>query len=556
VSAEGLSAAAAALAAAVAAGGEQLPVAERERADAVVAKVVERTTLIGDHTVVALAGATGSGKSSLFNALVGSDVAVVGVRRPTTSTPTAAIWGDAPAGDLLDWLAVGSRHLVGGAVDEAAPTVASTGKAGAAGAELGSLDGLVLLDLPDFDSREVGNRAEAARVLELVDLFVWVTDPQKYADARLHDDHVAALATHEAVTMVVLNQADRLTPVEVAQCRADLVRLMERDGVPRATVLATSVLTGHGLDELRQRLANAVASRTMSRARLAGDVRAAAGALTAHVADTEPTVDDAACAELVDALARSAGVPTVVDAVARDYRMEAASRTGWPLTRWVQKLRHRPLRRLRLDGRDVRVSDADLRSVLGRSSLPPPSPAARAAVDIATRRLADRAGADLPAPWAESVERAACPPGAALGDALDQAVVGTSLHSRVPVWWRVVEMAQLGLMTAALAGLAWLGLYVVVGWLQLDAVIGAPPSIGILPVPLVLLVGGLLLGLLLALVARWLARIGASRRARVMDQRLRASIDDVARREIVRPVERVLERHAATRVALSRAAGV
>ena len=29
-------------------------------------------------------------------------------------------------------------------------------------------------------------------MLELVDLFVWVTDPQKYADARLHDDYVAA----------------------------------------------------------------------------------------------------------------------------------------------------------------------------------------------------------------------------------------------------------------------------------------------------------------------------------------------------------------------------
>ena len=32
------------------------------------------------------------------------------------------------------------------------------------------------------------NRAEAERGLALVDLCVWVTDPQKYADARLHDD--------------------------------------------------------------------------------------------------------------------------------------------------------------------------------------------------------------------------------------------------------------------------------------------------------------------------------------------------------------------------------
>ena len=544
VSPEQLSAAATALAAAVDAGGAELPAAERDRADAVVAKVAERTALVGGHTVVALAGATGSGKSSLFNVLVGDAVATVGVRRPTTSTPTAAIWGAEPVGDLLDWLGVGTRHHVPADGD------------GDGGAQLGSLDGLVLLDLPDFDSRETGHRTEAERVLELVDLFVWVTDPQKYADSRLHDDYVAALSTHEAVTMVVLNQADRLTPAEVEQCRADLVRLMERDGVPRATVLATSVSTGTGLDELRQRLANAVAGRTAARARLAGDVRAAAGALGGHVAPSETTVDAAARTELLDALARSAGVPTVVEAVARDYRMESAARTGWPFTRWVHRLRPRPLRRLRLDGRDISVSAADVRSVLGRSSLPPPTPAARAAVDLATRRLADRAGRDLPVPWAEALERAATPPGDALGDALDQAVVGTSLHAREPIWWRVVGLAQLVLAAAAAAGLLWLALYVLVGFLQLDLVVGEPPTWGVVPVPLVLLVVGVLGGLLLALLSRWFSRIGARRRGRVMDERLRASIDTVAQERIVLPVERVLERHAATRTALERAAAV
>ena len=139
-----------------------------ERARQVVTKVEERVALVGGHTVVALAGATGSGKSSLFNTLVGSEVAQVGLRRPTTSTPTAAVWGEEPAGELLDWLSVGARHHVASGDD--------------------ALDGLVLVDLPDFDSRESANREEAQRVLELVDVFVWVTDPQNYADAVLHDD--------------------------------------------------------------------------------------------------------------------------------------------------------------------------------------------------------------------------------------------------------------------------------------------------------------------------------------------------------------------------------
>ena len=54
-------------------------------------QVDRRLALSGGATVVALAGATGSGKSSTFNALTGADVATVGVRRPTTSVTMAAI---------------------------------------------------------------------------------------------------------------------------------------------------------------------------------------------------------------------------------------------------------------------------------------------------------------------------------------------------------------------------------------------------------------------------------------------------------------------------------
>ena len=86
-------------------------------------------------------------------------------------------------------------------------------------------------------------------------------------------------------------------------------------------------------------------------------------------------------------------------------------------------------------------------------------------------------------------------------------------------------------------------------------IVGDPPTWGVVPIPLVLLVGGVLSGLFLALVSRWLARVGARRRGRVMDKRLRASIDAVAEAEIVVPVGLVLDRHGATRVALTRAGG-
>jgi GTP-binding protein EngB required for normal cell division len=557
ISAEELAGRSGALSEALGSGGAQLDPAQSRDAAAVIAKVRERTSKTGGHTVVALAGATGSGKSSLFNALVGSPVAMVGARRPTTSRPIAAVWGAEDATELLDRLSVGGRHHVD-ASGEAASEPSAGGRSAGEDNAVGSLDGLVLLDLPDFDSRVTSHRVEAERVLALVDVFVWVTDPQKYADARLHEDYLKALSTHETVTVVVLNQADRLTDDEVAQVRADLARLTEADGIGGVQVIGTSATSGAGVTELRQRLANAVAGQNAARQRLAADVRASAGRLRRDVADREPSLSDKADHELVDALARAAGVPTVVAAVERDYRNQAWGRTGWPFTRWVRALRPDPLKRLRLNAHDaaeekLAVTASDVRSVLGRSSLPPPSPAARSAVDLATRRVGDEGAQGLPPRWAEAVSDAATPPGPELADALDQAIVGTSLRMRAPLWWRVFGVLQLVLAVAAVAGLLWLAVLFVLGWFQLPQ--PDTPKWGPLPIPFLLFVGGLVLGLVLALLARVLARTGARRRGARVRKRLLDSIGTVARERIVGPVRAVLQRHRTTREALDRAAG-
>lgn len=530
-----LSARADALAGAVETGGERLERGAAQRATAVVDKVRERNSLVGGHTVVALAGATGSGKSSLFNALVGADIARVGQRRPTTSTPTAAVWGTEPAGALLDWLSVGTRHQV---------------------TEPGDLDGLVLVDLPDFDSRESAHREEAQRILELVDVFVWVTDPQKYADAVLHDDYVAVLRDYGAVTIVVLNQVDRLPAGGEEQIAADLARLLERDGLQQHEVIGTSTRTGVGLDALRSRLHDAVEHSDAARHRLGADLRTAAGGLLDSVGESGAGVPDRARGELVDALARSAGVPTVVDAVARDFRMESWARTGWPFTRWVRAVRPAPLKRLRLD-RDVAgspdITEQDVRAVLGRSSIPPPAPAARAAVDLAARRIGTSAGEGLPTRWADAVADAARPADADLADELDQAVLRTSLRGRKPLWWAVFGLLQVVLALAALAGLVWLVVIALAGWLQLPDVPTA--DIGPFAMPFLLLVGGLLAGLLLAAIARWLAAIGARKRAATVDKRLRRAIGEVGDARVVEPVEQVLSQHDRTRAGIERALG-
>ena len=221
-----------------------------------------RLELSRDHTLVALAGATGSGKSSLFNAVARLDLSPVGVRRPTTGVAHACVWGPLEgANKLLDWIGVLPRHRF---IRES-PLDADDESA---------LHGLVLLDLPDFDSVQQAHRLEADRLLALVDLVIWVVDPQKYADRVVHDSYLREFHRHRDVTVVVLNQADRLSPAELPKVLADLRRLLDADGLTGVPLLATSALDPDAVLELRATLEQTVAERQAALRKLAGDLDA------------------------------------------------------------------------------------------------------------------------------------------------------------------------------------------------------------------------------------------------------------------------------------------
>src|SRR6516165_7869582 len=81
-----------------------------DTAEELVSRADERLRLSASHTVVALAGGTGGGKSSLFNYLAGADFSGVGVTRPVTRDPHACVWGTADSGPLLEWLGVPRRY--------------------------------------------------------------------------------------------------------------------------------------------------------------------------------------------------------------------------------------------------------------------------------------------------------------------------------------------------------------------------------------------------------------------------------------------------------------
>ena len=488
----------------------RLEVPEVGQARALLAKAGARSAL-GDATVVALAGATGSGKSTLFNALSGSEVSTPGVRRPTTGVAHATVWGEDGADPLLDWLEVPRRH-------RHEPEAA--------------LDGLVLLDLPDHDSVKTEHRLEVDRLVGLVDVLVWVLDPEKYADAAVHDRYLAPLAGHAGVLLVVLNQVDRLDPAAEAACLADLRALLDREGLRETPLLAVSARTGRGVADLRGTLAHRVAARRAATDRLAADVRATAGGLSAHAAsdgaaplgrrEREQLIED-----LGDALAAAAGVPAVTSAVERSTYRDGVARTGWPLVRWTRKLRPDPLARLHL---------GDERS---RTSLPPASPVELAGVTTAVRRARDAVGEGLPQAWRDDLRRTVEFAETDLPDRLDRAVAGTELGpDRVPLWQRAVGGLQWLLAAVALVGALWLLALVVLGFFQLDDVLPLP-RVERLPVPTLLLVGGLLAGLLLAILSRPLAALRARRRGRAAERRLRTSVDAVAEEDVLGPMAAV-----------------
>ncbi|MGB3687340.1 MAG: GTPase [Ornithinimicrobium sp.] len=529
-------------------GGAHLDPERVQHGRELIDKVSQRWALKGGRTVVSLAGATGSGKSSLFNLLAGDEVATVGARRPTTSTATAAIWGEEDPNALLDWLAVPSRYQVEPEVDRDEQVGESTSSA-----EAVDLDGLVLIDLPDFDSTEESHRVEADRMLERSDVFVWVTDPQKYADARLHEDYLATLRHHESVMLVVLNQVDHVSGAgAVDRIAADLRSLIVADGAGDFEVIATSARLGSGLHDLRAAIGEVVAARNAAEHRLTGDIKATSHALLADVADTEPELTKERTAVLNAALARAAGIPVVLRAVQQDYLRQSRAKAGWPFTRWVAGLRPSPLRRLRLgqDSPSGAISADDVRTVLGRSSLPAASPAARSAVDLATRQLGEVASAGLPPRWVDAVRDAATPDDASLADALDLAVVNTPLRTRDPWWWAVGRFLQLVFALCVIAGAGWLTTLAVLGWLQIDVGV---PEWGPVPIPLLLFGGGILAGLLLAACARVLARAGSVRRRSTIEDRMDAAISGVAREHVRDPVAAVLKQHKQTRQQLQAA---
>ncbi len=464
----------------------------------------ERLRFPASTYVLALAGGTGVGKSSLLNALARTEVSPSGVRRPTTGVPVAWVHRSARAElePLLDWLEL---REVREHDDEGGARVA-------------------LVDLPDLDSIAPAHRARVDQLLPRIDAVAWVADPEKYQDALFHDAYLREWGPRVARQAVIVNKTDRVAPADGERLRHDLERRLRLEGLGDVPVMLSSTLDGHGtgVDEVRRWLESAADAKLVVAERVAAEARAEVRSLTTAAGvpaalPVPPLVDDQQRERVARAVGRE--VLAILDLPGLELQAAAASRAaarsagGGPLGFVTRRMS-------RWSGREARTADpaAHLRTWRHRGSLARATEPLRQLLAGTLSRLPP-AGRPVVAALGDSTR---LQPG--LATAVDRAIAGEP-QSFVPPSshvWTVLGLGQY-VATALIAfGLLWL----LAQWVSGGSVpVGSAelPYLGEVPQPVLLLAAGLLasfvLGRLLALHARWLGRRWAGRlRDRVVSE--------------------------------------
>lgn len=487
-------------------------------AEAVRSEIGARLGFPADSYVLALVGGTGVGKSSLLNALAGTPVSDASARRPTTAHPIAWVPRSSRSelAGLLGWLGVTDEEVRDH--DEDGP------------------GDVAILDLPDLDSIEREHRERVEAILPRVDAVVWVTDPEKYHDAILHDDFLARWLPRLDRQVVVLNKTDRLSPDDAERVRRDLERDLARmaggDGRgPRVRVLLASARPagpargassgeGHvGIEQVREWLAGAIEAKRVVRARLVTAIAAAVSAL-AQAAGIDPTMR---ARPFVDGTARRETIDRVTAELLRVVDLPAAERQAVAATRARARARGAgPLgaitsRIYRWSGRQARVADptAFLARWRERGSLAPALELLRTAVSVPLKDAPPGTRATL----ATSVEPAGL--GANLGRAIDRAIAARAAAVPSSRIWTLIGLLQTLATLALVFAAVWVVLWVFVKF-PVDSV--TVPVLGQLPIPFVVLVAALLAGYLIARLLgihagwvgrRWARKLGSEVRENV-----------------------------------------
>ena len=307
----------------------------------------------------------------------------------------------------------------------------------------------------------------------------------------------------------------------------DVRRLLDRDGWPGAGAGDQRPPRATGIAELRAEIARRVR-------RQAGDPAPAsrptcgpwpAGSTRQCGTGKPRSLAPGRVAALDDAFAEAAGVPTVVDAVERSTRLRAGRATGWPVVAWLSRLRPDPLRRLHLDLGPQAQADHRPGPHVDAGGDPGAAGEGGHRGPRARRRRVGRAGPAVGGRGAPGLDLAASTTSATGSTPRSPPPTSASPGSRA-------GRASCGCCSGCCPGRAgrrgWTVVLAASGSLGDDSV-----PVGGVALPMVLLVGGVVLGIVLALVCRLLVAVTARSRAAAADRQLRDAVREVSHELVV-----------------------
>jgi hypothetical protein len=273
--------------------------------------VVPRLTSLDAPLLAVVGGSTGAGKSTLVNSVVGSEVTLPGVLRPTTRSPVLVHHPSDAAWFSGDRILPGLARITG----------RHSASDGPGAVRLVSTDavagGLALLDAPDIDSVVAANRDLATQLLAAADLWIFVTTAARYADAVPWGLLRDASERGTAVAVVL----DRVPAGAVDDIRTHLAGMLREQGLDQAPIF--SVLES----ELDDGLLPAEQSRRLRAwlAALAGDAQARAVVVRQTLAGALVSLDTRTRALAAATDEQTAAGRALCDAAAAAYA-EASSR--------------------------------------------------------------------------------------------------------------------------------------------------------------------------------------------------------------------------------------
>ena len=159
------------------------------------------------HLTIGLVGGTGVGKSTLMNALAGAPIASTSHRRPHTDRVLIYRHESARTQPLSNIASIPRQEILH---------------------REERIRHILLCDLPDFDSLVGEHRERVIRFMGQLDLVLWVTSPEKYADHKFYAFLSQTPKARENFTFI-LNKADLLFNGETLENGYDqLNRVMTR----------------------------------------------------------------------------------------------------------------------------------------------------------------------------------------------------------------------------------------------------------------------------------------------------------------------------------------